>query len=178
MSDAYIYDGIRTPFGRQGGVLANMRPDNLLALVIKSLVESNSINGELLEDVIAGNTNQAGEDSRNIARNAALLSGLPLSVAGISVNRLCGSGVSAVLDAARAVRCNEGELFVACGIESMSRAPWVIGKAESAYSRDQKMFDSTLGWRFPNKSLTGIYGAESNTETAENIATDIGITEI
>ncbi|MGY8813579.1 MAG: 3-oxoadipyl-CoA thiolase [Gammaproteobacteria bacterium] len=175
MSDAYIYDGIRTPFGKHGGVLANVRPDNLLALVIKSLVDRNSIDGELLEDIIAGNTNQAGEDSRNIARNAALLSGLHESVAGITVNRLCGSGVSAVLDAARAVRCGEGDLFVACGVESMSRAPWVIGKAASAYARDQKMFDSTLGWRFPNKNLTGIYGDESNTETAENIAADLGI---
>ena len=175
MSEAYIYDGIRTPFGRQGGVLAGIRPDDLLATVIKSVITRNYIDGAHIEDVIAGNTNQAGEDSRNIARNAALISGLPTTVAGLTLNRLCGSGVAAVLDAARAINSKEGELFIACGVESMSRAPWVIGKAELAYARNQQMYDSTLGWRFPNKNLTGPYGAENNSETADNISRDLSI---
>jgi acetyl-CoA C-acetyltransferase len=175
MSDAYIYDGIRTPFGRHGGILARVRPDDLLASVLKSIVNKNSIDTGQIEDVIAGNTNQAGEDSRNIARNAALISGLPVSVAGITVNRLCGSGVAAVLDAARAIRCEEGELFIACGVESMSRSPLIINKAVSAFSRTQTMYDSTLGWRFPNKDLLGAYGDESNSDTADNISKQLGI---
>ena len=175
MYEAFIYGGIRTPFGRHGGVLAGIRPDDLLAMVLKSLIKRHSMDGDLIEDVIVGNTNQAGEDSRNIARNAVLISGLPSSVAGITVNRLCGSGVAAALDAGRAINCNEGELFIACGVESMSRAPWIIGKAESAYARTQQIYDSTLGWRFPNKNLTGPYGAESNSETADNISKDLDI---
>jgi len=175
MTDAYIYDGIRTPFGRHGGVLATLRPDDMLALVIREIVARSGIDGHLIEDIIAGNTNQAGEDSRDVARNAALISGLPTVVAGITVNRLCGSGAAAVLDASRAIKCGEGELFIAGGVESMSRSPWVFSKAESAFSRDQKLFDSTLGWRFPNPRLTSPYGDESNSETADNISKDLGI---
>lgn len=175
MNDAFIFDGIRTPFGRHGGALSRVRPDDLLAACIRALVERSKLDGALVEDVIAGATNQAGEDSRNVARNAALLAGLPVEVGGISLNRLCGSGLAAVLDAARALRCGEGSLFIAGGVESMSRSPYVIGKAESAYGRDQQMFDSTLGWRFPNAKLLEQYGADSMSDTADNVGRDLGI---
>jgi len=175
LNDAFIFDGIRTPFGRHGGALSRVRPDDLLAACIRALVERSKLDGALVEDVIAGATNQAGEDSRNVARNAALLAGLPVEVGGISLNRLCGSGLAAVLDAARALRCGEGSLFIAGGVESMSRSPYVIGKAESAYGRDQQMFDSTLGWRFPNAKLLEQYGADSMSDTADNVGRDLGI---
>ncbi|NNE39135.1 MAG: acetyl-CoA C-acyltransferase, partial [Gammaproteobacteria bacterium] len=175
MTEAYIYDGIRTPFGRYAGSLARVRPDDLLASVIRQLVDKNKITPELIEDVIAGCTNQAGEDSRNIARNAALISGLPVTTGGMTLNRLCGSGLSAVLDAARTVRSGEANILIAGGVESMSRSPWVIGKAENGFSRNQKMCDSTLGWRFPNHKLTDQYGEDSNSETADNIAVDLEI---
>ena len=136
MLDAYLYDGLRTPFGRHAGALAPLRPDDLLAGVIRALLARSPFPKESIEDVIAGCANQAGEDSRNVARHAGLLSGLPITVAGLTVNRLCGSGLAAVLDGARAAGCGQGELFVVGGVESMSRAPYAIGKSESAYSRD------------------------------------------
>jgi len=175
MTEAYIYDGIRTPFGRYAGSLARIRPDDLLAMAIHQLVQRNNISPDLIEDVIAGCTNQAGEDSRNIARNAALISGLPVSTGGITLNRLCGSGLSAVLDATRTVRSGEAKVLIAGGVESMSRSPWVIDKADDSFSRKQKMYDSTLGWRFPNKKLTDQYGEDSNSETADNMAAELGI---
>lgn len=175
MKEAYIYDGIRTPFGRYGGGLSTVRTDDLLALAINHIVKKNNISPDDIEDVIAGCSNQAGEDSRNIARNASLISGLPVSVAGITLNRLCGSGLAAVLDAARTIKTGEATMLLASGVESMSRSPWVIGKAENGFSRNQTMYDSTLGWRFPNKKLTGQYGSDSNTDTADNIARDLGI---
>jgi len=175
MSDVYIFDGIRTAFGRHGGVLAKLRPDELLAAPIRTLVERNAFDGSLIEDVIAGDTNQAGEDARNVARTAALLAGLPVTVAGISVNRLCGSGAAATLDAARAIRCGEGQLFIAAGVESMSRSPWVIAKAEAPYARSQDMYDSTIGWRFPNPRFLKEFGDDSMGQTADNIARDLKI---
>ncbi len=173
---AYIYDGLRSPFGRHAGALAPVRPDDLLADVIRSLVARNPFQGQDYEDVIAGCTNQAGEDARNLARHAGLLAGLPQEVAGVTVNRLCGSGLAAVLDAARAVKSGEGELFVAGGSESMSRAPFVIAKSESAYSRDFRAFDSTIGARFPNPQVEAQYGDDTMPQTADNVAHDLGIT--
>ena len=175
MIDAYIFDGVRTPFGRHAGALAAVRPDELLAAVIRSVIERNRFDGNLVEDVIAGDTNQAGEDARNVARTAALLAGLPATVAGATVNRLCGSGMAAALDVARAVQCGQGQLFIAGGVESMSRAPWVIGKAESAFARSQPMFDSTIGWRFPNPRFLKAHGDDSMSDTADNVAKELGI---
>ncbi|MDV4315439.1 3-oxoadipyl-CoA thiolase [Acinetobacter indicus] len=173
--NAYIYDGLRTPIGRHAGSLASIRPDNLVAQVIKSLVQKTGIDATDIEEVILGSTNQAGEDCRNVARNALLLAGLPVSVAGQTVNRLCASGLAAVVDAARAIHCGEGNLYIAGGVESMSRAPYVLAKAESAYSRDIKMFDTTIGSRFPNPALTKMYGNDSMPETGDNVAEAFGI---
>ncbi|QJP09387.1 3-oxoadipyl-CoA thiolase [Pseudomonas multiresinivorans] len=175
MLNAYIYAGLRTPFGRHGGALAPVRPDDLIAQVIRELLVSTKVPGEAIEDVILGNTNQAGEDSRNIARHAALLAGLPVTVPGQTVNRLCASGLAAVIDAARAVTCGEGELFVAGGVESMSRAPFVMAKAEAAYSRDLTVFDSTIGARFPNPKIVAGFGNDSMPETGDNVAREFGI---
>jgi len=175
MLDAYIYDGLRTPFGRHGGALAPVRPDDLLAGVIRELVQRNRFEPAGYEDVVIGNTNQAGEDARNVARHAGLLAGLPESVAGITVNRLCGSGLAATLDAARMVTVGEGELIVAGGTESMSRAPFVMAKAEKAFSRDMTIFDSTIGARFPNPKILNQFGADTMPETAQNVAEDLGI---
>ncbi len=175
MLNAYIYAGLRTPFGRHGGALAPVRPDDLIAQVIRELLASTKVPGEAIEDVILGNTNQAGEDSRNIARHAALLAGLPVTVPGQTVNRLCASGLAAVIDAARAVTCGEGELFVAGGVESMSRAPFVMAKAEAAYSRDLTVFDSTIGARFPNPKIVAGFGNDSMPETGDNVAREFGI---
>ena len=175
MLDAYLYDGLRTPFGRHAGALATVRPDDLLAGVIRALMARSAVPAAAIEDVIAGCTNQAGEDSRNIARHAALLAGLPTSVAGVTVNRLCGSGLAALLDASRAASLGQGELFIAAGVESMSRAPFVHAKAESAYSREIRVFDSTLGARFPNPVLEQAHGRDTMPETADNIARDLGI---
>lgn len=175
MLNAYIYAGLRTPFGRHGGALAPVRPDDLIAQVIRVLLASTKVPGEAIEDVILGNTNQAGEDSRNIARHAALLAGLPVTVPGQTVNRLCASGLAAVIDAARAVTCGEGELFVAGGVESMSRAPFVMAKAEAAYSRDLTVFDSTIGARFPNPKIVAGFGNDSMPETGDNVAREFGI---
>ncbi|UCL89908.1 3-oxoadipyl-CoA thiolase [Pseudomonas sp. HS-18] len=175
MLNAYIYAGLRTPFGRHGGALAPVRPDDLIAQVIRELLASAKVPGEAIEDVILGNTNQAGEDSRNIARHAALLAGLPVTVPGQTVNRLCASGLAAVIDAARAVTCGEGALFVAGGVESMSRAPFVMAKAEAAYSRDLTVFDSTIGARFPNPKIVAGFGNDSMPETGDNVAREFGI---
>ncbi|MFI4890015.1 MAG: 3-oxoadipyl-CoA thiolase [Steroidobacterales bacterium] len=175
MLDAYIYQGLRTPFGRHAGALAAVRPDDLLAGVISKLLERSAVAAELIEDVIVGCTNQAGEDSRNVARHAALLAGMPASVGGVTVNRLCGSGLAALLDAAHAASVGQGELFVAGGVESMSRAPFVQAKAESAYSRDIRIFDSTLGARFPNPAIERRFGRDTMPETADNIARDVGV---
>ncbi|MGR2737063.1 3-oxoadipyl-CoA thiolase [Billgrantia sp. Q4P2] len=175
MQDAYIYDGLRTPFGRHGGSLATVRPDDLLGHLLKALVERNGFAAEAYEEVLAGCTNQAGEDSRNVARHAGLLAGLPVEVAAQTVNRLCGSGLAAVVDAARATRLGEGELFLAGGVESMSRAPYVLGKAESPFARNQPLYDTVIGSRFPNPWIAREYGSHSMPETADNVAHDLGI---
>ena len=175
MLDAYIYDGSRTPIGRHAGALAAVRPDDLLAATIRAVVGRNSFEPESIEDVIVGCACQAGEDARNIGRHAALLAGLPVEVAGQTVNRLCGSGLAAVVEAARAVTCGEGELFVAGGVESMSRAPFVLGKAEEAFGRKAEIYDSSIGARFPNRRLTAAFGADTMPETADIVADDLGI---
>ncbi|KGF59602.1 3-oxoadipyl-CoA thiolase [Acinetobacter baumannii] len=175
MLNAYIYDGLRSPFGRHAGELASIRPDDLAATVIQKLLEKTGVPGADIEDVILGDTNQAGEDSRNVARNALLLAGLPVTVPGQTVNRLCASGLGAVIDSARAITCGEGELYIAGGVESMSRAPFVMGKAESAYSRDAKIYDTTIGSRFPNKKIIAQYGGHSMPETGDNVAAEFGI---
>lgn len=175
MLDAYIYDGLRTPFGRHAGSLATVRADDLAAEVIRALVGRSPFAPEQIEDVILGSTNQAGEDSRNVARFAALLAGLPVTVPGQTVNRLCASGLAAALDAARAITCGEGELFVTGGVESMTRAPFVMGKAQSPFSREAKIFDTTLGTRFPNPKMTTVYGDHSMPQTGDNVAREFGI---
>ncbi|MBL4820468.1 MAG: 3-oxoadipyl-CoA thiolase [Gammaproteobacteria bacterium] len=175
MPEAYICDGGRSAFGRHAGALAPVRPDDLLGHIIRSIVERNNFPQESFEDVIIGNTNQAGEDCRNVGRFAALLAGLPTSVAGITVNRLCGSGLAATLDAARAVKCGEGELFIAGGVESMSRAPLVLSKAHAAFDRGQQIADSTMGARFTNPAITGEFGNDTMPQTADNIARELGI---
>jgi len=175
MQEAMIYDGLRTPFGRHAGALAPVRPDDLLAGVIARLIERNRFPAGEIEDVVIGGANQAGEDARNVARHAALLAGVPESAGGVTVNRLCGSGLCAIADAARAVRCGEGELFVAGGVEVMSRAPFVMAKATSAYSRQVSVFDSTIGARFPNPKVEARFGADTMPQTADNIAAELGI---
>ena len=170
MQDAYIYDAARTAFGRHGGVLSSVRPDDMLAHLIKTLVQRNNFDLSLYEDVIAGNTNQAGEDSRNVARTSGLLAGLPIETGGLTVNRLCGSSLAAALDAARCVKTNEGDLFVACGVESMSRAPFVLAKATSAFARQQEMFDTTMGARLTNPEIVKQFGGLSMPEPAANIS--------
>jgi acetyl-CoA C-acetyltransferase len=175
MFDAYIYDGLRSPIGRHGGSLAGIRADDLAATLIQRLVARAGFPLSAYEDVIVGSTNQAGEDSRNVARYAGLLAGLPVETGGQTVNRLCASGLAAVIDAARAATCNGGDLFVAGGVENMSRAPFVLGKAESAFSREAKIFDSTMGARFPNPRFTSAFGDDTMPQTADNIAADLGI---
>ena len=171
MQTAYVIDAIRTPIGKYGGALSNIRPDDLLAYVIKALIKRNdSIDVNAIEDVIAGATNQSGEDNRNVARMAALLAGLPVTVSGNTVNRLCASGLQAIMDGARAIACGDGDLIIACGVESMSRAPFVMPKAATAFSRENQVFDTTLGWRFVNKKLSELYYPYSMGETAENVA--------
>ena len=177
MNTAYIIDAVRTPIGRYGGKLSGTRPDDLLAIVIKALLERNPvIDAALIEDVIAGCANQSGEDNRNVARMSALLAGLPVSVAGNTVNRLCASGLQAIMDAGRAIMCGEGAFYIAGGVESMSRAPFVMGKADAAFGRNQQMFDTTLGWRFINKKLSDAYYPFSMGETGENVAEQYNIT--
>jgi acetyl-CoA C-acetyltransferase len=175
MLDAYLYGGLRSPIGRHAGKLAAVRPDDLVATVIRELLARSAFEPGEVEDVILGCAAQAGEDSRNVARHAALLAGLPTQVAGQTVNRLCGSGLAAVLDGARAVTCGEGELYVVGGVESMSRAPFVVAKAESAYSRDLKVFDTTIGARFPNPRIVEQFGNDSMPETGDNVAVEFGI---
>lgn len=176
MEEAFICDGIRTPIGRYGGALAGVRTDDLAAIPIKTLMERNSgVNWETVNDVILGCANQAGEDNRNVARMAALLSGLPQTVPGATVNRLCGSGLDAVGIAARAIKSGEQNLVIAGGVESMSRAPFVMGKATSAFSRNAETFDTTIGWRFVNKLMLEQYGTDSMPETAENLAAEFNI---
>ena len=171
MADAFICDATRTPIGRYGGSLSPVRADDLAAIPIRALMARNpEVDWEALDDVILGCANQAGEDNRNGARMAALLAGLPDSAPGATVNRLCGSGLNAVAAAARAVRCGEAELIVAGGVESMSRAPFVMPKAETAFTRDSTVYDTTIGWRFVNRALKHQYGVDSMPETAENVA--------
>jgi len=176
MLDAYIYNGLRTPFGRHAGKLASVRPDDLVGGVMNAVIAASPFKAEQIEDVILGCVNQAGEDSRNVARNALLAAGLPQTVGGQTVNRLCASGLAAVIESARAITCKEGELYLAGGVESMSRAPFVMLKAESAYARDFKMADTTIGARFPNPKLVKQYGNDSMPETGDNVAHDFGIT--
>ncbi len=176
MTEAYICDPIRTAIGRYAGTLSSVRPDDLGAIPIKALMERNpGVDWEQLDDVIYGNANQAGECNRNIARMSALLSGLPVSIAGTTINRLCGSGMDAVGTAARAIKAGECSLMIAGGAESMSRAPFVMPKATSAFSRNAEIYDTTIGWRFPNKLMKQLYGTESMPETAENVAEDFNI---
>ncbi len=171
MQTAYVIDAIRTPIGKYGGALSSIRPDDLLAMVIRTLVSRNpSIDVNAIEDVIAGAANQSGEDNRNVARMAALLAGLPVTVSGNTVNRLCASGLQAIMDAARAIMCGDGDLFIAAGVESMSRAPFVMPKATTAFSREAQIFDTTMGWRFINKNLSALHHPFSMGETAENVA--------
>jgi acetyl-CoA acyltransferase len=171
MTEAYVCDALRTPIGRFGGALSSVRPDDLAAHVISALMErSPSVDWARVDDVYMGCANQAGEDNRNVARMAGLLAGLPQQVPGVTVNRLCGSGMDAVAMAARALRTGEASLLIAGGVESMSRAPFVMGKAETAFSRQAELFDTTIGWRFINPRLQAAFGTDSMPETAENVA--------
>ena len=176
MPEAFICDAIRTPVARYGGALAQVRTDDLAASPVKVLLERNQgLDPAAIDDVVLGCANQAGEDSRNVARMVLLLSGLPDSVSGTTVNRLCGSGMDAIGIAARAIKANEEELFIAGGVESMSRAPFVMGKATAPFSRKAELFDTTIGWRFVNKFMRSQYGVESMPETAENVAEEFNI---
>ncbi len=175
MSQAYIYDGARTAFGRYAGGLATIRPDDLLADLMQHLIKRNGFDLRLFEDVIIGNTNQSGEDSRNVARTAGLLAGLPIETGGITLNRLCGSSLAATLDAARCVKANEGQLLIAGGVESMSRSPYILPKANVGFDRNQQLVDSTLGTRFPHPQINRQYGAHTMPETADNIAQQLNI---
>jgi acetyl-CoA acyltransferase len=176
MNQAFICDAIRTPFGRYGGALSAVRADDLGAVPIKALIDRNpKVDWTAVDDLVYGCANQAGEDNRNVARMAALLAGLPVDVPGTTVNRLCGSSLDAVGMAARAIKAGEADLMIAGGVESMSRAPFVIGKADSAFSRAAKIEDTTIGWRFVNKLMKDKYGIDSMPETAENVATDFKV---
>jgi acetyl-CoA C-acetyltransferase len=176
MKTCYIIDAVRTPIGRYGGKLSSIRPDDLLAHTLTALLQRNpDIDPTKIEDVIAGAANQAGEDNRDVARMAVLLSGLPVSIGGNTVNRLCASGLQAVMDAARAIMCNEGMLYIACGVESMTRAPFVTAKSDGAWNRKVETFDTTIGWRFTNKKLAEMYHPYSMGETAENVAKEWNI---
>jgi acetyl-CoA acetyltransferase family protein len=176
MKEAFICDAIRTPFGRYGGALSSIRTDDLGAIPIKALMERNpQVDWTAVTDVIYGCANQAGEDNRNVARMSALLAGLPMEVSGSTVNRLCGSGLDAIGTAARAIKSGEAGLMIAGGVESMSRAPFVMPKAESAFSRNNAVYDTTIGWRFVNKLMKEKYGVDSMPETAENVAVDYKI---
>ncbi|MBZ0247287.1 MAG: 3-oxoadipyl-CoA thiolase, partial [Cyclobacteriaceae bacterium] len=171
MNSTYIVDILRTPVGKFGGALASVRPDDMAAHVIKKLMERNpQVDQKLVEDVIFGAANQAGEDNRNVARMALLLAGLPVEVAGNTVNRLCASGLQAIMDASRAIAHGDGEVYIAGGVESMSRAPFVMPKSADAYSRKAEIFDTTIGWRFVNSRLSRLYHPYSMGETAENVA--------
>ncbi|TGQ52993.1 3-oxoadipyl-CoA thiolase [Mesorhizobium sp. M1C.F.Ca.ET.193.01.1.1] len=176
MTDAFIYDYIRTPIGRFGGVLSSVRADDLAAIPLKALVERNSgVDWAAVDDVVYGCANQAGEDNRNVARMALLLAGLPQEIPGSTVNRLCGSGMDAVTIAARAIKAGEAELMIAGGVESMSRAPFVMPKADTAFSRHAEIYDTTIGWRFINPLMKKQYGVDSMPETGENVAEDFSV---
>ena len=176
MNEAFICDAVRTPFGRYGGTLAPVRPDDLAAIPIRALIERNPrVDWQAVDDVVFGCANQAGEDNRNVARMALLLAGLPKEVPGSTVNRLCGSSLDAVGVAARAIKCGEADLVLAGGVESMSRAPFVLGKADTAFSRAAEIFDTTIGWRFVNPSMKSRYGTDSMPQTAENVAEDFRV---
>jgi 3-oxoadipyl-CoA thiolase len=176
MSDAFICDVIRTPFGRYGGALSTVRSDDLASIPIKALIERNpSVDVNAIDDVILGCANQAGEDNRNVARMALLLAGLPQTVPGTTVNRLCGSSMDAIAIAARAIKSGENSLIIAGGVESMSRAPFVMGKADAAFSRAMKLEDTTMGWRFVNPAMTTLYGTDSMPETGENVAEEFTV---
>jgi len=176
MTDVFICDSVRTPFGRYGGTLSNIRTDDLAAIPIRALMERNAaVDWQTVDDVILGCANQAGEDNRNVARMALLLAGLPKEVTGSTINRLCGSSMDAVGVAARAIKSGETDLMIAGGVESMSRAPFVMGKADAAFSRNAEIFDTTIGWRFVNPLMKSKYGVDSMPETAENVAEDFKV---
>ena len=177
MTEAFICDYVRTPIGRFGGSLSSVRADDLGAVPLKALIERNgSVDWEAVDDVIYGCANQAGEDNRNVARMVSLLAGLPIAASGTTINRLCGSGMDAIIAAARAIRAGEAELMIAGGVESMSRAPFVMPKAESAFSRNAEIYDTTIGWRFINPVMKKQYGVDSMPETGENVAEDYKVT--
>ncbi|WP_291809499.1 3-oxoadipyl-CoA thiolase [Limnobacter sp.] len=177
--DAFIVDAVRTPFGRYAGALSSVRPDDLGAIPLKALLARNAqLNPELIDDVIYGCANQAGEDNRNVGRMSLLLAGLPHTVPGTTINRLCGSSLDAISLASRSIKCGEASIMIAGGVESMSRAPFVMGKAESAFSRSANIEDTTIGWRFINKAMKSLYGTHSMPETAENVAEDFGISRL
>lgn len=176
MTEVYVCDAIRTPFGRYGGALAAVRPDDLAALVLRELVSRNpGLDPGSVDEVILGCANQSGEDNRNVARMAALLAGLPVGVPGVTVNRLCGSGLDAVASAARMILTGEADCVLAGGVESMSRAPYVVSKGATPFARDVKMYDTTMGWRFVNPALEGLYGVDTMGETAENVASEFEV---
>ncbi|MFV0663578.1 3-oxoadipyl-CoA thiolase [Denitromonas sp.] len=176
MHDVLICDGVRTPFGRYGGALSGVRADDLAAIPIRALIERNpGVDWAAVDDIYYGCANQAGEDNRNVARMAGLLAGLPVEVPGATLNRLCGSGLDAIGTAARAIRCGEAKLMIAGGVESMSRAPFVLAKADSAFSRSARIEDTTIGWRFVNARMKAEYGIDSMPETAENVADEFAI---
>ncbi|WP_421979418.1 3-oxoadipyl-CoA thiolase [Roseibium sp.] len=179
MPEAYVCDAVRTPIGRYGGALSSVRADDLAAIPLAALKERNpDVDWDAVDDVILGCANQAGEDNRNVARMAVLLSGLPVSVPGATVNRLCGSGMDAIGLAARTIRAGDASLMLAGGVESMSRAPFVVAKAGTAYSRNAEMYDTTIGWRFKNKRLESAFGTHSMPETADNVAEDYAISRL
>jgi acetyl-CoA acyltransferase len=179
MNEVYICDAIRTPIGRYGGTLKDVRADDLGAVPLRALMQRNpQVDWQAVDDVIFGCANQAGEDNRNVARMSLLLAGLPASVAGATINRLCGSGMDAVGTAARAIKAGEAQLMIAGGVESMTRAPFVMGKAESAYARAAALYDTTIGWRFVNAQMQALYGVDAMPETAENVADDYHISRI
>ncbi|MBI5922286.1 MAG: acetyl-CoA C-acyltransferase [Betaproteobacteria bacterium] len=177
MREAVIVDALRTPVGKFCGALKNVRPDDLAALCLAEIVKRNQLDASLIEDVVLGCTNQAGEDNRNVARMAALLAGLPFTVGGQTINRLCASGLNAVNSVAQAIKAGEGDVFIAGGVESMTRAPFVMAKSETAFSRDIKVYDSAIGWRFVNPKMPG-YSKESMGDTAENVASKYGLTRL
>lgn len=177
MNPVYIIDAARTPVGRYGGALSSIRPDDLLAYIIRALLRRNEgVDPAAIEDVIAGAANQAGEDNRNVARMAALLAGLPVSVAGTTVNRLCASGLQAIMDGSRQISCGDADMVIAAGVESMTRAPFVMAKSKEAFGRTGELYDTTMGWRFINKELAAMYHPYTMGETAENIAAQWKIT--